>query len=84
MICLISYDTISLYGASYNNANRSNGEGGSSNSAGSSSASDATSDETSENKMKKALQDITALYYNEERNEIYAGNADGKLMVWSN
>ena len=31
-----------------------------------------------------ALQDVTALYYNEERNEIYTGTKSGHLHVWSN
>ena len=29
------------------------------------------------------LEDISALYYNEARNEIYTGNADGKVCIWS-
>ena len=61
-----------------NHSSTSNGEGSSSANVVN------ANNETSEEKMKKALQDITSLYYNEERNEIYAGNADGKLMVWSN
>jgi WD40 repeat protein len=31
-----------------------------------------------------ALQDITALYYNEDRNEIIVGNKQGRLHVWGN
>ncbi len=31
-----------------------------------------------------ALEDVTALYYNEERNEIYTGNKDGRIHIWSN
>ncbi|QDZ22289.1 hypothetical protein HOP50_07g48270 [Chloropicon primus] len=31
-----------------------------------------------------ALGDVTALFYNEERNEIYTGNASGRVFVWSN
>ncbi len=31
----------------------------------------------------RALEDVTALYYNEERNEIYTGNRLGLLHVWS-
>jgi hypothetical protein len=31
-----------------------------------------------------ALEDVTALYYNEERNEIYTGNKDGCIHIWSN
>ncbi|KAJ1472835.1 hypothetical protein T484DRAFT_1838724 [Baffinella frigidus] len=26
-----------------------------------------------------ALEDVTALFYNEDRNEIYTGNKDGKV-----
>lgn len=33
---------------------------------------------------RMALEDVTALFYNEERNEIYTGNKDGKVHVWSN
>ncbi|KMZ57717.1 Transducin/WD40 repeat-like superfamily protein [Zostera marina] len=32
----------------------------------------------------QALEDITALYYDEERNEIYTGNMQGLVHVWSN
>ncbi len=35
-------------------------------------------------KDRLALEDVTALFYNEERNEIYTGNKDGKVHVWSN
>uniref|UniRef100_A0A6T8IRM7 Uncharacterized protein n=2 Tax=Hemiselmis TaxID=77924 RepID=A0A6T8IRM7_HEMAN len=35
-------------------------------------------------KDRMALEDVTALFYNEERNEIYTGNRDGKVHVWSN
>jgi hypothetical protein len=31
-----------------------------------------------------ALEDVTALYYNEERNEIYTGNKEGRIHIWSN
>ena len=31
-----------------------------------------------------ALGDVTALFYNEERNEIYTGNASGRVYVWAN
>jgi hypothetical protein len=30
-----------------------------------------------------ALQDVTSLYFNEERNELYVGNRSGMLHVWS-
>jgi len=32
----------------------------------------------------EALEDITALYYDEERYEIYTGNQHGLVHVWSN
>ncbi|XP_006654554.3 uncharacterized protein LOC102703307 [Oryza brachyantha] len=32
----------------------------------------------------EALEDITALYYDEERDEIYTGNRQGLVHVWSN
>lgn len=32
----------------------------------------------------RALEDVTALYYNEEQNEIYTGNRDGLVHVWAN
>lgn len=31
-----------------------------------------------------SLQDVTALFYNEDRNEIYTGNKYGTINVWSN
>jgi len=34
--------------------------------------------------LSEALEDITALYYDEDRNEIYTGNRQGMLHVWSN
>ncbi|CAN8317143.1 unnamed protein product [Cochlearia groenlandica] len=34
--------------------------------------------------VAEALEDITALFYDEERNEIYTGNSNGFLHVWSN
>lgn len=34
--------------------------------------------------VAEALEDITALFYDEERNEIYTGNRHGFLHVWSN
>ncbi|GJQ94231.1 WD40/YVTN repeat-like-containing domain-containing protein, partial [Tanacetum coccineum] len=36
------------------------------------------------NMIAEALEDITALYYDEERNEIYTGNDHGLVHVWSN
>ncbi|KMZ60913.1 Transducin/WD40 repeat-like superfamily protein [Zostera marina] len=35
-------------------------------------------------RVTDALTDITALYYEEERNEIYTGNIQGLVHVWSN
>ncbi|XP_016166649.1 uncharacterized protein LOC107609277 [Arachis ipaensis] len=34
--------------------------------------------------VAEALEDITALFYDEERNEIYTGNSHGLVHVWSN
>nr|ADE75817.1 unknown [Picea sitchensis] len=34
--------------------------------------------------VEEALEDITALFYDEERNEIYTGNWHGLVHVWSN
>ncbi|KAK1311956.1 hypothetical protein QJS10_CPA07g01375 [Acorus calamus] len=34
--------------------------------------------------VAEALEDITALFYDEERNEIYTGNRHGLIHVWSN
>ncbi|KAG9138899.1 hypothetical protein Leryth_007520 [Lithospermum erythrorhizon] len=34
--------------------------------------------------VAEALEDITALFYDEERNEIYTGNRFGLVHVWSN
>ncbi|KAK7294928.1 hypothetical protein RJT34_17827 [Clitoria ternatea] len=34
--------------------------------------------------VTEALEDITALFYDEDRNEIYTGNRHGLLHVWSN
>ncbi|CAA7052110.1 unnamed protein product [Microthlaspi erraticum] len=34
--------------------------------------------------VAEALEDITSLFYDEERNEIYTGNRHGFLHVWSN
>ena len=31
-----------------------------------------------------ALEDMTSLFYDEERNEIYTGNRHGLVHVWSN
>ena len=31
-----------------------------------------------------ALEDVTALFYSESRNEIYTGRSDGRLHVWGN
>lgn len=34
--------------------------------------------------VAEALENITALFYDEERNEIYTGNRHGLVHVWSN
>lgn len=36
------------------------------------------------NTVAEALEDITALYYDEDRDEIYTGNRQGLVHVWSN
>ncbi|KAJ3669106.1 hypothetical protein LUZ60_011056 [Juncus effusus] len=36
------------------------------------------------NTVSEALEDITALYYDEDRDEIYTGNRQGFVHVWSN
>ncbi|KAF6146715.1 hypothetical protein GIB67_009001 [Kingdonia uniflora] len=33
---------------------------------------------------QEALEDVTALFYDEDRNEIYTGNNQGLIHVWSN
>nr|ACG41087.1 hypothetical protein [Zea mays] len=37
-----------------------------------------------QNTVSEALEDITALYYDEDRDEIYTGNRHGLVHVWSN
>lgn len=34
--------------------------------------------------VEDALEDITAIFYDEERNDIYTGKGNGFLHVWSN
>ncbi|XP_058079986.1 uncharacterized protein LOC131228162 isoform X2 [Magnolia sinica] len=34
--------------------------------------------------VQEALEDVTALFYDEDRNEIYTGNKQGLIHVWSN
>jgi hypothetical protein len=34
--------------------------------------------------VSEALEDVTALFYDEDRNEIYTGNKQGLVHVWSN
>ncbi|XP_042439184.1 uncharacterized protein LOC122024595 [Zingiber officinale] len=34
--------------------------------------------------IRECLEDVTALFYDEERNEIYTGNKQGLIHVWSN
>lgn len=38
----------------------------------------------SKSAVAEALEDITALFYDEDRNEVYTGNRHGLLHVWSN
>jgi hypothetical protein len=35
-------------------------------------------------RVREALEDVTALFYDEERNEIYTGSRHGLVHVWSN
>ncbi|XP_044481959.1 uncharacterized protein LOC123208462 [Mangifera indica] len=35
-------------------------------------------------RVSEALEDITSLFYDEDRNEIYTGNTHGLVHVWSN
>ncbi|KAA8495097.1 hypothetical protein FVE85_3338 [Porphyridium purpureum] len=37
-----------------------------------------------DNRHRLALEDVTSLFYNEDRNEIYTGNRNGLVHVWSN
>lgn len=41
-------------------------------------------DEDERRKVAGALEEVTALYYDEEHNAIYTGNAHGLVHVWSN
>lgn len=34
--------------------------------------------------VREALEDVTALFFDEDRNEIYTGNKQGLIHVWSN
>jgi hypothetical protein len=34
--------------------------------------------------VREALEDVTALFYDEDRNEMYTGNKHGLVHVWSN
>ena len=43
-----------------------------------------TSRSTIRSSVSDALEDITALFYDEDRNEIYTGNSRGLVHVWSN
>ncbi|CAM8892048.1 hypothetical protein QQ045_025555 [Rhodiola kirilowii] len=36
------------------------------------------------NTCREALEDVTALFYDEDRNEIYTGNHQGMIHIWSN
>ncbi|KAM7491804.1 hypothetical protein LguiA_034725 [Lonicera macranthoides] len=35
-----------------------------------------------QNPVSEAMEDITALFYDEERNEVYTGNRQGLVHVW--
>ncbi|CAH8369791.1 unnamed protein product [Eruca vesicaria subsp. sativa] len=50
----------------------------------SSSSSFGTNSNQRRNAVAEALENITALFYDEERNEIYTGNGHGFVHVWSN
>ncbi|KAJ0247030.1 hypothetical protein HA466_0174800 [Hirschfeldia incana] len=52
--------------------------------SGSSSSSLGNNSKQRRNAVAEALEDITALFYDEERNEIYTGNRHGFVHVWSN
>ncbi|KAL5698253.1 hypothetical protein ACHQM5_029317 [Ranunculus cassubicifolius] len=39
---------------------------------------------TIQSSVREALEDVTALFYDEDRNEIYTGNKQGLIHVWSN
>ncbi|KAJ8500765.1 hypothetical protein OPV22_011317 [Ensete ventricosum] len=39
--------------------------------------------DTSGSTIKEALESVTALFYDEHRNEIYTGNKQGLVHVWS-
>jgi hypothetical protein len=43
-----------------------------------------TSRTTIRSTVSEALEDITALFYDEDHNEIYTGNSKGLVHVWSN
>ncbi|KDP21823.1 hypothetical protein JCGZ_00610 [Jatropha curcas] len=51
---------------------------------GCSSSSSKQSQSSMRSTVAEALEDITALFYDEERNEIYTGNRFGLVHVWSN
>ena len=65
----------------------SSSSSGSSSSSSSSSSGGGSGGRSGENhsmlmKKRKALQGITALFYNEEQNEIYTGNKSGAIHLW--
>ena len=48
-----------------------------------SSSSESVSSTTGPSAQTAALDDVTALFYNEQRNEIVTGDASGRLSIWS-
>lgn len=42
-----------------------------------------TCDPDSDMEHIRALDDVTCLHYNEERDEIYSGSVDGNVIIWS-
>ncbi|CAM8970727.1 unnamed protein product [Rhodiola kirilowii] len=43
-----------------------------------------SNDTSMRNRVADALRDITAIFYDEQRNEIYSGNMQGLVHMWSN
>lgn len=40
--------------------------------------------DTNDSEQRIALTGVSALFYNEDRNEIYTGNRNGMIHLWSN
>lgn len=45
-------------------------------------AADMATDPGEHKALTKALADVTALFFDEERNELFTGNGEGKLCIW--